>query len=206
MVSKKELAIVLSKLSKFNAPNVKLEQYITDSEIASDVLWQAFMREDIRDKIIADLGSGTGILGLGCLLLGAKKVYFVDIDDKVLEIAKNNLNKLKEMFEIKGKSEFINDNISNFNEKVDIVIQNPPFGTKQKHIDKVFLEKSFEISRKIYSFHKLTSKKFIDAISRDFSFKIVEILSFSFPLKKTMKFHKKKVEKIDVGCWILEKI
>jgi len=206
MVSKKELAIILSRLRKYDKASVKLEQYITDSEIASDVLWQAYMHKDIEDKTIADFGSGTGILGIGCLILGAKKVCFVEIDEYAIEIAKKNLEDIKKLIKIEGKAEFINNDISNFNDKVDVVIQNPPFGTKQKHIDKKFLEKSFKISRKIYSFHKLTSGEFLDAMSKDYNFKVVDILSFNFPLKQTMKFHRKRVEKIEVGCWVLEKI
>ncbi len=206
MVSKKELAIILSRLKKFHKASVKLEQYETDSEIASDVLWRAYMSGDISDKVIVDFGSGTGLLGIGCLILGAKKVYFVEIDKNAVNIAKNNLEEIKHFIKIKGKSDFIISDVSDFNKRVDLVIQNPPFGTKQKHIDKKFLEKAFEISNKIYSFHKVTSKGFIEAITKDFSFIISDILYFRFPLKKTMDFHKKRVEKIEVGCWILEKI
>ena len=86
MVSKSSLAIELSKLKVFNQANVSLEQYPTDSEIAATILWQAKMNNDIEDKIIADLGAGTGILGIGALLLGADYVYFVEKDEKAIEI------------------------------------------------------------------------------------------------------------------------
>ena len=205
MVTKKGLAILLSQLKRYEKASTKLEQYVTDSEIASDVLWQAFMQGDIQDKIIADLGSGTGILGLGCLVLGAKKVYFVEIDNFAVKIAKQNLKIVEDLAEINGKAIFLNKNIEDFNENVDVVIENPPFGTKQKHIDKKFLEKAFSISKKTYSFHKLTSKRFIDAISKDYGFKVKEILEFSFPLKQTMKFHKKQIKRIKTGCWRLDK-
>ena len=205
MVTKKELAIILSKLKTYDKASTKLEQYATDSEIASDVLWQAFMHEDIEGKVIADLGSGTGILGLGCLILGAKKVFFVEIDKYSIEIAKQNLEYIREQYKIKGKAVFLNKDIEDFNEKVDIVIENPPFGTKQKHIDKKFLEKAFSLTKRVYSFHKLASKVFIDAISKDYGFKITGLLRFSFPLKQTMKFHKKRIRRIEVGCWRLDK-
>ena len=35
------------------------------------------MNNDIKDKTIADLGCGTGILGLGAAVLEAKKVYLI---------------------------------------------------------------------------------------------------------------------------------
>ena len=199
MVSKSSLAIELSKLKVFNQANVSLEQYPTDSEIAATILWQAKMNNDIEDKIIADLGAGTGILGIGALLLGADYVYFVEKDEKAIEILKENLNNLN----IEDNFKIINSEIQEFNKKVDLVIQNPPFGTKEKHADKLFLEKAFEITSKIYSFHKTSTKVFIEKISKDHNFKIKEQINFKFPLKATQKFHKKRIENIDVSCFKL---
>jgi putative methylase len=199
MVSKSSLAIELSKLKVFNQANVSLEQYPTDSEIAATILWQAKMNNDIEDKIIADLGAGTGILGIGALLLGADYVYFVEKDEKAIEILKENLNNLN----IEDNFKIINLDIQDFDKKVDLVIQNPPFGTKEKHADKLFLEKAFEITSKIYSFHKTSTKVFIEKISKDHNFKIKEQINFKFPLKATQKFHKKRIENIDVSCFKL---
>ena len=78
MITKKQLAILLSKLQVFESPRAELEQYPLDGESASIILWTACQNKDIENKIMADLGCGTGILGLGALLLGAKKVYFID--------------------------------------------------------------------------------------------------------------------------------
>ena len=143
--SKSSLAVLLSKLRVFEAPKLKAEQYTTDSEIAADVLWQAYYLRDIENKTIADLGSGTGILGLGALLLGAKKVFFVENDKDSIEITKENLAFIEKETKAKlsEKAIFLNRDINNFNDKVDTVIQNPPFGTKQEHADKVFLERRF---------------------------------------------------------------
>ena len=76
MRSKKELAILLSKLKTFDTPKTHLEQYSTDSEIAADILWFAYQNKDIEGKKIADFGCGTGILGIGALNLGANKILF----------------------------------------------------------------------------------------------------------------------------------
>ena len=92
-----------------------------------------------------------------------------------------------------------------FNRKIDVIIQNPPFGTREKHTDKLFLEKAFALSNVVYSFHKLTSKKFIDSLSRDKGFTVKEIMEFDFPLKYSQKFHKKKIQYIAVGCWKMVK-
>ena len=66
IASKGALAVILSKLKVFTAPKVRVEQYPTDAEIAAEVLWQAHMKGDIG-KVSADLGCGTGILGIGLL-------------------------------------------------------------------------------------------------------------------------------------------
>ena len=131
-MNKGSLAIFLSKLKKTRVSKVELEQYETDSELASEILWYAFMQGDIKGKVIADLGCGNGILGCGCLKLGAKKVYFVEKDKETLEVARSNCKSKKAMFFL--------DDINNFNEKVDAVIMNPPFGVQEKHADKDFLK------------------------------------------------------------------
>ncbi|MBT4540826.1 methyltransferase [Candidatus Woesearchaeota archaeon] len=208
MITKSALAIQLSKLNVFTKAKVRLEQYPTDSEIAATMLWDAYMQGHIEDKILADLGSGTGILGIGAILLGAKHVYFVDADREVLDILRENIARLE--IPVK-KYKVLNKKISEINIpyyvqiKADVVIQNPPFGTKEKHIDKQFLEKAFTIAPVVYSLHKLTSDKFITAVARDNGFKEELINKFEFPIKASMKHHKKKVEKVKVGCWRLMK-
>ncbi|MBN2422344.1 methyltransferase [Candidatus Woesearchaeota archaeon] len=195
--SKKQLAVVLSKLKCFNLPSVKSEQYSTDPEIAAEVIWSAYLQGEIENKLIADLGCGTGILGIGCLLLNAKKVFFVDKEENAINILKENLVNSG----IENRFRILNKDISEFNKKVYLVIQNPPFGVKQKHADRVFLEKAFSVADVIYSFHKIESKRFIEAISKDSGFRIMNFFEFDFPLKQTMKFHKKKIQRIKVGCW-----
>lgn len=202
--SKSGLAIALSKLESFKEPKVRVEQYSMDSEIGAEVLWNALYRGDTR-KVIVDLGCGTGILGIGALLLGAKKVYFLDIDEKVIVQAKKNLARVKNEYEINGKAIFLCKDVKDFKERVDVVLQNPPFGTKQKHIDKEFLEKAVELAPVIYSFHKISTKIFVESFVKDNNLKITAYFKFRFPLKQTMKFHRREIKRIDVGCWRLEK-
>ena len=203
--SKKALEVLLSSLEGFIEPKVRVEQYSTESEIAAEVLWNAHMKGDIG-KVSVDLGCGTGILGLGLLALGAEKVHFVDSDQKVMGIARQNLAKLESECKGVGKAVFTCQDVVDFNEPVDLVIQNPPFGTKVRHNDKIFLKKAFEISKIVYSFHKSSTKSFVEAFSADNNFKITDVFDFSFPLKATMKYHTKKIKRIKVSCFRLEKI
>ena len=206
--TKKTLGIILSRLKRFERPNFALEQYEIHPDIAAEITWVAFYRGEVEDKVIVDLGCGTGIIGFSTVLMGAKKVYFVDIDAKAIEIAKENLKILEEMLEEKldDKCVFIHQKAEDFDEKVDLVIENPPFGIQSKtHADKRFLQKAFSISPIIYSFHKAESKGFIDAVSKDNGFKVDGYWEFNWPLRNTMEHHKKKMQYIKVGCWRLMK-
>ncbi|MFP4111597.1 MAG: METTL5 family protein [Candidatus Woesearchaeota archaeon] len=203
MVSKRDLSVTLSRLKGFEDPSLKDEQYVTDSEIAGDILWTAFMSGEIEGKTIADLGAGTGVLGIGSLLLGAKKVYFVEKDKKAADILKKNLTEISSMSEFKGKYEIVEEDVKKFSKKTDLTIQNPPFGTKTKHADKAFLEKAFETSNMIYSFHKTSTEDFVKAITKDHGFKIQRIYDYNYPLKNTHIIHKKKIERIKVSCYKL---
>jgi putative methylase len=200
MISKKQLAVALSRLVLFEKPKIKLEQYCTPSEIAATILWDAYMKGDVEDKTIADLGCGTGILGIGALLLGASKVYFVEKDEDAIVVLKKNLESLDlEDYEI------IESDVSDFTQNVDIVLQNPPFGTRQKHVDKAFLEKAFSIATMIYSFHKTSTDKFVRAICKDYQFTVAERHNFAFPLRQMYKHHKKKIERIEVSSYKMVK-
>lgn len=204
--SKSDLAVALSKLKGFNAGKVRLEQYITDSEVAATILWFAYMKESVYGKIIGDLGAGTGILGIGTLLLGAKRVYFVEIDGEAMEIAKNNYESIKSEYNMPGEAIFINKDISEFNEKIDVIVENPPFGVKNEHSDRVFLKKAVKLAPVIYTLHKSESKKFIEAFCRDNGFRLAEEITLVFPLKASLKFHKKKIHRFNVSLFELRNL
>ncbi len=200
MLTKKQLAIQLSKFAVFEKPKLKLEQYPTDSEIASIVLWDALMKGDIVGKKVADLGAGTGILGIGALLLGAVHVYFVEKDSDAVAILRANLLPLRLQ-----NYTILQMDVTEFQDHVDTVFQNPPFGTKQAHADKPFMEKAFSVGKIVYSFHKTTTDAFVRAIAGDYFFAIAEVYHFAFPLRQTQSYHRKKLERIEVTCYRLVK-
>jgi len=202
--SKKALAVLLSRLEGFRSPEVRVEQYSTDPEIAAEVLWQAYMKDDIG-KVSVDLGAGQGMLGIGLLALGAQKVYFVDFDQKVMELAKGNIAKVKSEYNLTGEAVFLWQDVNDFNEQVDLVVMNPPFGVKVRHADREFLKKAFEVGKVVYSFHKTESKKFLEKFAKDNNFKITYVFDFNFPLKATMSFHSKRIKRISVSCFRFEK-
>ncbi|MFH1637837.1 MAG: METTL5 family protein [Candidatus Woesearchaeota archaeon] len=205
-MNKKALAYLLSKIKTFKKAKVSLEQYPTEPEIAAEVLWDAYMQGSIEKKTIADLGCGTGTFGIGALVLGAKNVYFVDIDEEALSIAKENLKVVEIELGMKlGKASFRCKDIRSFNIKVDCVIQNPPFGVKRSHTDKLFLLKAMSLADEVYTFHKLATKSFVNSIAEDHGFSALSIKKLEFPLKRSYWFHLKNIYYVDVGVWHLKK-
>lgn len=55
-------------------------------------------KADVRDKTVLDMGCGSGILGIGAALMGAKSILCVDIDKNATDIAAKNavVNHLEE--------------------------------------------------------------------------------------------------------------
>ena len=82
---------------------------------------------------------------------------------------------------------------------------NPPFGVKVRHVDKIFLNKAFEIGKIVYSFHKSETKNFVKAFSDDNGFKVTNILDFEFPLKATQSYHSRRIKRIRVSCFRIKK-
>lgn len=203
--SKKDLEVALSKLKEFTNPSWELEQYQTPSPIAAEWIWNMAMFSEVAGRMILDAASGPGILGIGLLLMGAKKVIFLDKDQPAMQICMENYKKIREEYEV-GKAVFVISDISLFDEAVDIVVQNPPFGTKNEHADKKFLEKAFTIAPIVYSMHKYSTKTFVEAISKDFKVRITHLWQYEFPIKAAFKFHEKPVKSVNVGLWRMEKI
>ena len=207
-LSKGSLAVFLAGLEGFERPRVMAEQYTTDSEIAAEVLWNISLMGDLpvySGKVSVDLGCGTGILGIGMLLLGTKKVLFVDSDEKALEIAKKNLEKAKSEYSIGGGAVFLCKDINSFSERADLVVQNPPFGTKVRHMDKMFLKKAFESSDLVYSFHKNETKEFVKKFSTENGFEVTNIFNFDMKLKATFAHHTRRIKVIKISCFRIAK-
>ncbi|MBL7050748.1 50S ribosomal protein L11 methyltransferase [Candidatus Woesearchaeota archaeon] len=204
--SKGELAVLLASLKGFENPKVRLEQYCMDAEIGACVLWEAYMRGDIEGKVIADLGCGTGLLGIGALLLGAKRVFLVDIDGSAVNMAKANLEKAKSESSIGGEAVFLVYDVKEFDKEVDVVLQNPPFGVKVRGNDRSFLKKAMEIADVVYSFHKSESDEFIKGFAKKKNYVVQSYWEFDYPIKAMHKFHTRRIYRFKVGCWRIVRI
>jgi putative methylase len=203
---KKEFAILLSHLESLQSYSASLEQYPTDPSVAADILWHLADHESLSEFTVADFGCGNGILGIGALLLGAKKVLFVDIDAASLNLARKNLHHIEAITKKTFAADFLQSSITSFHHSADLVIQNPPFGVQREHADKTFLLAAFRSAPLIYSLHKLESRQFLDSFSRDHGYRAELLLTFHLPLRATQRFHTKQRHFVDIGLWRIEKL
>lgn len=90
----KHLQSALSSVpvNQFPTPNVTLEQYATSPTLTSHVIHAAYSNDDIGPGLsVCDLGCGTGMLSIGCALVGSTCVLCVDCDSDALSIARDNI-------------------------------------------------------------------------------------------------------------------
>ncbi|MBR9692448.1 methyltransferase [Candidatus Woesearchaeota archaeon] len=198
MTSKRGLAVALSQLKGFENADRALEQYATDSDLAAELLWHAYMAGRLNGTVI-DLGAGTGILAVGAALMGAD-VIAVEKDENAITILKENLM----LFEGTENVNVIHGDVKEYANKGDLVIMNPPFGTKEKHADRVFLERAKTLAPIIYTIHKSTTKGFVHSFCKDNRLRITWEEDRTFPLKRSMEHHKKDREHIEVTLFCLE--
>ena len=194
-MKQKELEIKLQKIPEFFSPKPDLEQYLTPAPIAADLLFTAAQYGDIENKIVADLGCGTGIFSVGAYLCGAAQVVGFDIDCDCINQARNYV------FENNFNVNFVLERIKNVNIVCDTAIMNPPFGAQKGNIraDRAFIEKGFQISSVMY-FLCLSKtvdfiEKMVSALQGEIDFK----KDYSFRMKKTYDFHEKKAQNFDVS-------
>lgn len=67
----------------------------TGSHPTTSLCIEWLAENDVTGKVVIDYGCGSGILAMVAALLGAKKVYAVDIDGQALKAARENINRNK---------------------------------------------------------------------------------------------------------------
>jgi putative methylase len=187
-MKKKELEIMLQKVPFFEKPIPHLEQYLTPASIVADIIFTASQFKDIENKIVVDLGCGTGIFSFGAIFVNAKEVIGIDIDKNSIKTAK------KYAKEINQNITFLVQDINDVNVKCDTVIMNPPFGAQKSSLraDRKFIEKAFEIGKVVYTLHLSETIPFIEKMISSLNGEITYYKDYIFPIKHTFDFHDKE--------------
>ncbi len=199
IMKQRELEMKLQSLADLSEPSARLEQYPTPAAMVADILFIAKGIGDIDDKRILDLGCGNGVFAIGAGLLGAGSVVGVDIDAKAIEISRKNASSLD--LDI----DFQKMDVRKYDMKCDVVFQNPPFGSQNKHADRPFLEKAMESGDVIYTIHMSETREFIEKLANGQGFKIDMKRKYPFEIRHTFKFHKKEKQIFDVTMFRLSR-
>ncbi|MFA5363770.1 MAG: METTL5 family protein [Candidatus Bathyarchaeia archaeon] len=203
LVRKRDLERLLSEIEGHPVPNAYLEQYVTPSNVAAELLYlSAYVNDDIIDKTVVDLGCGTGRLSIGAALLGAKEVVGVDLDRASVRVAQKNADVLG----VKEKTHWIIGDIDVVNGVFDTTLQNPPFGVQRKRADRRFITKSLAVSNRVYSFHKggESNRVFIKRFIEEHGGKVTTIFPLNMEIPKMFDFHTKKKLSIQVDLYQIE--
>lgn len=82
----------------------------------------------IAGSIVLDLFAGSGAFGAECISRGAEKVYFVDHEQKAINVIKQNTRQMNENFEI-IKSDYLLaiERFALEKQKFDLVYLDPPY-------------------------------------------------------------------------------
>tara|TARA_B110000444_G_scaffold51403_1_gene47416 strand:- start:24 stop:662 length:639 start_codon:yes stop_codon:yes gene_type:complete len=197
------LAIELSKLQPHPCTSVELEQYATEGDLAAYWILGIDQVDEMEGKRVLDLGAGNGILGLGCLLVGAQHVTLVEADPLVVEIAKTNAERL--LLRCEGTVKVIQEHISLQSEQPDIVpdivLMNPPWGVQTAKADRPLLEYAFSLGAPVVHVLHSAKSKHVQALGRDYGYESEAMLETEFRLPPTYLHHSKKKATTTVRCW-----
>lgn len=198
----KHLAIQLSRLTPHPCLRVELEQYATEGDLAAFWMLAIDQTDGFEDRHVVDLGSGNGILGIAALLLGARKVTFVETDKDALEVLHSNLNTLDKA--LMAQAEVVNAHIGRDEvelESVDLLVMNPPWGVQTAKADRPFLELAFGSDAS--AIHVLHSEKaaHIEPLAKDRGWEWEHIIRTVFRLPPTYMHHSQRRGDTDVMCW-----
>eukprot|EP00899_Mesostigma_viride_P015034 jgi/Mesvir1/23531/Mv18232-RA.1 len=138
-----------------------------------------------------------------CLHPFHSHVVGVDIDSDAIELAMENCENME------VEMEFVQADITHVplqDKSADIVLMNPPFGSRTKGADMMFLQSAIKIAREaVYSLHKTSTRAHIEkAALKMGASQATVIAELRYDLPATYKFHKKKEVDIEVDLWRFE--
>jgi len=200
MVRRLDLERALLQVEPHPSPKAYLEQYTVPTDVAAELLFiAAYVHDDITEKIVADLGCGTGRLAIGAVLIDAGEAVGVDIDKAAVRTAKKNAEKLG----IKGKTGWIVGDIDVLNGMFNTVLQNPPFGVQRRSADRKFLLKALRVAPRVYSLHKSGegNRAFIKRFIEGHGGKVTGIFPMKLNIPRLFKFHTKRRHEVKVDLY-----
>lgn len=211
MGSRGTIARRLEAVTDFDDPSPDLEQYLTPPEIASHIVHLAGLQDDLTDRTVVDLGTGTGMLAIGAAMSGADRVVGIDVDRSALEVARENGSRVLDV-EGSASSASTLDWL-----RADVgrhplactdatVLSNPPFGAQRgnRHADRAFLETAREIGQVSYTIHNEGSQEFVESFATDNGGTVTHAFRASFALENRFGFHAEETRELAAEVFRIE--
>lgn len=202
MATRSALETQLAVVAGFDDPQADLEQYPTPPGLAAHVVHAADLNGDIEDRIVIDLGTGTGMLALGAALRGPRGVVGVDVDRSVLTTAAANRTRVGTTTPIGWVCADATDAPLRPPEPTTVVM-NPPFGAQDgnEHADRSFLATAARIAEVSYSVHNAGSEAFVESFAADNGGTVTHAFRATLDLDRQFAFHDADTEAIDAEVY-----
>jgi putative methylase len=205
-MKRKKLEMLLSGLKDMESPRPELEQYTTPSRLVCDILLEAYSRGDIEEKKVCELGCGPGPFVIGSWLLGASEIIGIDIDERAVSLAKDNLMNIRSGLKKipRGEVEFIIHDLKDtipISPHYDTTLMNPPFGSQKKYADRPFIKRAMEISPVCYSIHNGNSLDFLRKLSKAMDIEMELLWKDNISIPAKYDFHRE--EKKEIGVLVI---
>ncbi len=193
-----ELIRVLARIPPPAPARADLEQVITPPEAAADLLFAAERWNGLSGRSVLDLGCGTGRLAIAAALLGARPVHAVEIDARLLEVARGAAEAAG------AEVAFHSADVRAWEDPAEIVLMNPPFGAQRRHADRPFWDRALALARRsVHAFALADSRSFIAARAVARGAHVLETQPVAWELPRTFPHHTRRRVTIAVDRWAI---
>ena len=130
--------------------------------------------------------------------MGSRHVVGVDTDPRALALARTNAASAG------VEVDWVESDIDKVCGRYDVVIMNPPYGTRTLHSDVRFLDRAFRIAPVTYSIHKSSTRDFLVKYVARSNRRIGEARSMNMEIPHLFGFHTQKWKSVEVDlCRII---
>ncbi len=193
-----DLVRALARVPVPSSPRAELEQVATPPEAAAELLFAAVRWDGLGGRAVVDLGSGTGRLAIGAALLGAAPVLGVEVDPKLVAVAR------EAAIAAGAAVEFRVLDVLEFQDPTEIILMNPPFGAQHRHADRPFWDRALSLARRsVHAFALADSRTFIARRAVERGAQVLETHPVAWELPRTFPHHTRRRVALDVDRWAI---
>lgn len=191
-MKQRDLEIWLEAIPDPKAPDPDREQVPTPAPLAAWLLFTASSLGDVRDRVVLDLGCGTGIFAIGAARLGAARVVGLDTDRRLLDQAR------RAAADLDVDVAWVRMDAGDWAADVDTVVTNPPFGARRAGADRPFLATAVACADVAYSFHLAETLDFVEGFVEDLGGTIDRTWPVDFPVPRQHGYQRRAEQTVEV--------